>query len=83
MHGSAFGQASIFGVLDDWQVEFGAEAQSGTHGVIFEDRFAVIGDGDCTGALERGEVSQLGAARTASGGSDGKNIDESSTLGAK
>ena len=66
VHGSVFGEARILGMLHHRQVQFSAESQRRAHDFVFEDRLAVVGNGNCAGALQCGKVGERRSARVES-----------------
>src|SRR5258708_18049965 len=74
MDGGVHGHARVFGVLHHGKFQFGGGRESVAHDLIAEDRFAVIGYGDGSGAPEPYEVCQLFSLACLSRGGDGEDV---------
>jgi len=75
VHGAAAGEARVFCVLDDGEIEFCGCAKSLEHDGVAEDGAAVIGDGYCAGIFECGIVGQCFAEGAACCRCDGVDAD--------
>ena len=80
MHGTVFGEARIFGVLHDGQVQVSSQQQSPAHDLIIENGFAIVSHAHCPGSPQGGEVGERGPATGAGGGGDGKHVHHCSSL---
>ena len=56
MHAGVLGQAGIFGVLDDSQVQLGTELKSLSHERVIEYGLTIIRNCDCTRAMQAAKV---------------------------
>ena len=81
VHRAILGDARIFRVLHHRKIQLGAEAQRHAHHVIVENRLAVVGDGDRSGALQGAEIGERSAPAAARGGCDRKDVDHRPALG--
>ena len=68
-------------MLNHGKIDFGRQAQSVAHHCVAENRFAVVGDGDGSGALQSAKVGEHGALAGVSGGGDGEDVDHCAALG--
>ena len=80
VHGAAFGHAGIFRVLNHGKIDLGRQAQSVAHHRVAENRFAIVGDGHGSGALQSAEVGKHGALAGVSGSGDGEDVDYCAAL---
>src|ERR1700758_3062127 len=56
VHAGALSESRVFGVLDDAEAYARSCCEGFAHDAVFEDGFAIIGNGYGSGGLERGEV---------------------------
>ena len=81
VHRTVLGESRVLCVLHHGKIQFRAQTQSHAHDFVVEDRLSIVGDGNCSSALQRlkvGEGLSLAAKR---GGGDGKNVDHGCAFG--
>ena len=81
VHGASGSNPRVLGVLDDGDAELASRSQRVAHQVVLEDGLAIVADRDCSCLLQRGKVGELLALTSDGCGGDGKQADDSLTLG--
>ena len=81
VHRTIFRDSSVFGVLDNRQVQFGAKTHGIAHHFVVENRLAIIRHGNRSGALQRCKIRQRRPTASSRRGCDGEYIDHGSALG--